>query len=765
MTKKYCGVEAILPTTRVWHRPTAAGLTGFLAAMLLASAFGGARLCSAEPRPSEKFQTLRKKLYDPDGQVRLAAVLALRGSAEEAGIIEEVSGRLKDADASVRRAAASILGTYGARAKAAIPALIDTMRDEQLPVARAAIAASAQVGPESEDVLRALTAASQFGDRDRRATALAALGRIGPSATAGLPSVQAALAERDVGLGAIARQALRQIDPQLASALLGPPFDAIAAGKLDQESLEVGPGDWPQWGGSRLRNNATTGRNIPTSWDVTTGRNIKWTAKLGSQSYGNPTIANGKVLIGTNNGAGHLKRYPAKIDLGVMLCLDEETGEFLWQYSSEKLPTGRVHDWPLQGMPSTSVVNGDRLWAVTNRCEVVCLDTEGFRDGQNDGSFRAEASENLDEADVVWKLDMMKELGVSPHNMSNCSPLLADGRLFVCSSNGVDETHAKLSAPNAPSFLALDCATGKVLWSDNSPGENIMHAQWASPSYAVLGGRPQVIFGGGDGWLYSFDPAGDGKGKSQLLWKFDCNPKDLKHSINGRNTRIHQIGFVCIYDGLLYFAPGEDPEHGEGPGRVWCIDPAMRLDGADVSAELVVDREGKIVLHRRICPVDPAQGEWVIANPDSAVVWQYTRSDHNFDGKLDFEEAFHRSLSTPVIQDDILYIADFSGLFHCLDAKTGEEYWNCDLFAACWGSPLLVHGKVYIGDEEGKVTIFRHSADPAIALPDGKPFAQIEMPNSVYPTPVVANDVLYIATKDLLYAIEGQPEVTGGNPN
>ena len=114
-----------------------------------------------------------------------------------------------------------------------------------------------------------------------------------------------------------------------------------------------------------------------------------------------------------------------------------------------------------------------------------------------------------------------------------------------------------------------------------------------------------------------------------------------------------------------------------------------------------------------------------------------------------------------MIQDDLLYIADFSGLFHCLDAKTGEEYWSRDLFAACWGSPLLVGDRVYIADEEGKISIFRHSADPAIAMPDGAPLAEIEMPNSIYPTPIVANDVLYIAAKDMLYAIEGRGEVPG----
>ena len=76
----------------------------------------------------------------------------------------------------------------------------------------------------------------------------------------------------------------------------------------------------------------------------------------------------------------------------------------------------------------------------------------------------------------------------------------------------------------------MDKNTGRVLWSDNSPGENILHGQWSSPAYGVLGGVPQVIFGGGDGWLYSFDPQGQ-DGKSKLLWKFDCNPKDAAFSL------------------------------------------------------------------------------------------------------------------------------------------------------------------------------------------------------------------------------------------
>jgi outer membrane protein assembly factor BamB len=526
--------------------------------------------------------------------------------------------------------------------------------------------------------------------------------------------------------------------------------------------------EWTQWGGSSARNNTPDGHNIPTEWNIgefdyrtstwkpEKSKNVKWVARLGSQTYGNTVVADGKALIGTNNSAGWLKRYPAERDLGVLLCFDINDGKFLWQDSREKLPTGRVHDWPLQGVCSTPLVEGDRLYYVTNRGEVRCLDTEGFHDGENDGPYKEEPNENKDEADVVWNFDMMKELGVSQHNMADCSVTGAGDVLFVCTSNGVDEAHNGIPAPKAPSFIALNKNTKEVLWTDSSPGLNILHGQWSSPAYGVIGGVPQVIFGGGDGWIYSFDPKGDGKGGSKLLWTFDCNPKTSHYALN-KATRNHIIGTPVIYDGLVYVAVGEDPEHGEGTGHLWCIDPTKR---GDVSPELAFNAAdpNKPIPHKRLQAVEPEKGDLARPNPNSAAVWHYSEVDVNGNGKIEFEEIMHRTLGSVAIKDGVLYIADYSGLMHCLDAKTGKRNWVYDMLSASWGSPLVVDGKVYIGDEDGDVAIFRHSADPKVALKDVdgevKPYyGEINMGNSVYSTPIVADNVLYIANRTHLFAI------------
>ena len=72
--------------------------------------------------------------------------------------------------------------------------------------------------------------------------------------------------------------------------------------------------------------------------------------------------------------------------------------------------------------------------------ELICADLQGFRDdNQNDGPFTDEKFTSQTDVDIVWKLDMIEELGVFPHNLANCSPVADAGLLFCSTGNGQDE--------------------------------------------------------------------------------------------------------------------------------------------------------------------------------------------------------------------------------------------------------------------------------------------------------------------------------------
>ena len=449
------------------------------------------------------------------------------------------------------------------------------------------------------------------------------------------------------------------------------------------------------YGGDLGRNMIANATNAPLSWDPETGENILWTAQLGSQTYTNALPYDGKIFIATNNEA---ERNPKlKGDRGVIMAFDQQTGKFLWQSTHEKLPSGMVNDWPLQGICSTPFVEGKRLWYVSNRCEIVCVDTEGFLDGENDGPYQDEENTSEIDADIIWKLDMIDELDVFPHNLAAGSPLIVGDILFTVTGNGVDESHILLPSPAAPSFLAVNKNTGEVIWEDNSPGEQILHGTWSNPSYGVVNGQPQVVFAGGDGWLYSFVPE-----TGELIWKFNCNPAEAVWELGGAGTKNNIISTPVIYDNRVYLGVGQDPEHGEAPGHFWVIDATQKGDITE-----------------------------------TAVIWHRSGED------------FHRTMSTAAIENGLLFITDLSGFLYCLDAATGQHYWTYDVFAAVWGSPVIADGKVYIGDEDGDIAVLKAAKTKEL-------ITEINMGSAVYSTPTFHNGVMYIASRTTLFAIGQQ---------
>jgi len=146
--------------------------------------------------------------------------------------------------------------------------------------------------------------------------------------------------------------------------------------------------DAPHWGEKHSRNLVSTAKGLPECFNPETGMNIKWVADIGSHGYATPVVANGKVLIGANNAAQYDERHEG--DRGTLLCFSEEDGRFLWQLTVPRIEGDRHHDWPMIGICSPPTVEGDRVYVLTNRSEVLCLDLNGQTDG-NDGPFLGES--------------------------------------------------------------------------------------------------------------------------------------------------------------------------------------------------------------------------------------------------------------------------------------------------------------------------------------------------------------------------------------
>ena len=514
--------------------------------------------------------------------------------------------------------------------------------------------------------------------------------------------------------------------------------------------------DWPAWGGNDPgRNFFSSAKGLPSTFnpgkmksgteeiDLATTKGVKWVAKLGSQSYGNPVVAGGRIYVGTNNETPRDKRHVG--DRSCLYCFDEKTGEFVWQLVVPKLKSGKVNDWENLGLLASPAVVGDRVYVVTSRCEVLCLDAKGMVNG-NDGPYMDEAKYVVQDtgkppiepgktdADILWRYDMIDELGVFPHNASNCSILVVGDVLYVCTSNGQDWTHVNVPSPNSPSFIALDAKSGKLVGEDNAGvGPRIFHGQWTSPSTGVVNGKRLVFFGGGDGVCYALDAEpkkGDGSPIIPVLpgpefkrdeesdssylkkiWWADLNPPEYKVK-DGKPIKypaaegVSEINSTPVfYKNRVYVATGQDPEHGEGVGHLVCLDATKTGD---------ITKTG--------------------------VMWSY--------------QGIKRSISTVSIDPTtgLLFVGDFSGFIHCLDAETGKLYWVYDMKAHMWGSTMVADGKVFVGDEDGDFTVL--AADKKLKL-----LSEVNVGAPIYSTPVIANGVMYIGSQTHLFAVgaEGQP--------
>jgi len=478
---------------------------------------------------------------------------------------------------------------------------------------------------------------------------------------------------------------------------------------------------------------------LPDGFDPATGKNVKWSASLGTSTYSTPIVAGGRVLIGTNNDRPRDPKHDG--DRGVMMCLDERDGSLVWQLVVPKLSEDIYLDWPRAGMCSPATIEGDRVYTVTNRDEVVCLDLHGMHNG-NDGPFQDEGRHMVPadqpslevgptDADILWLLDLRASAGVRPHDSSHSAILLDGPYLYVNTSNGLTSKHDGVDRPEAPSLVVVDKATGRLLAREREGiSAGIFHSTWSSPALGEVNGRRLVFFGGGNGVCYAFDayqprpdqpaaaaaPAADSVSDSRssspaespveslrCVWRFDCDPtapkEDIHRYIRNRKESPSNIkSMVVFHDDRLFVTVGGDIWWGKTEAWLKCID---------------------------------ATGTGDIT--ETGLVWSYPVERH--------------CCSTPAIHEGLGYVADCAGKVHCVDARTGQPYWVHDAEHEIWASPLVADGKLYIGTRRGTVWVLAAGKEKRV-------ISSVRLDDGIHSSFVAANGTLFVATMSTLYAIQ-----------
>ncbi len=477
--------------------------------------------------------------------------------------------------------------------------------------------------------------------------------------------------------------------------------------------------DQPQWGERHTRNMVSAEKGLPGHFDLETGANVKWSAPLGTQCWSTPIVANGKVLIGTNNDEWRDERHRG--DRGVLMCFNESDGSLAWQLVVPKLSEDKFFDWPRAGMCSPATVEGNRVYTVTNRDEVVCLDLNGMADG-NDGPYVDEGRHSTPkgeplveagplDADIIWLLDLREAAGVRPHDSSHCSVLLDGAHLYVNTSNGLTSKHERVDKPDAPSLVVVDKASGRLVARDNAKiGQGIFHCTWSSPAMGTIEGRRQVYFCGGDGVAYGFealDPETPAPGKDVAwldpVWRFDCDPTAPKENVhqyirNRKESPSNIKSMPVFHEGRVYVTHGGDIWWGKEESWLKCID---------------------------------GSGSGDVTNTN--LLWSYPLGKH--------------CCSTPAVHNGLVYVADCSGQVHCVDAATGRPYWVHDAGREIWASTLVADGKVYIGTRRGEFWILAAEKEKRV-------LSTVQFDSPVHGSVIAANGVVYIGSMTRLYALQ-----------
>ncbi|HEY4761222.1 MAG TPA: PQQ-binding-like beta-propeller repeat protein, partial [Thermoguttaceae bacterium] len=249
----------------------------------------------------------------------------------------------------------------------------------------------------------------------------------------------------------------------------------ISTGPLDEEIAQ----SWPRFRGPGGRG-ISAFANIPTGWDGTSGKNIRWKMPVPLPGNNSPIVWKDRVFL-TGADENHREVY----------CFDSSSGKLLWQkevpgtpQSTARVP--KVNDDTGYAAP-TAATDGHRVFAIFANGDLAAFDFQGK---------------------PAWS----KSLGIPDNAYGHASSLTTYKNLLLVQ---FDQKGSK-SAWKSKLF-AFDSASGKIVWQTDRDVPD----SWTSPIVISNAGREQIITAASP-WVIAYDPR-----SGQEIWRAKCLQNDI----------------------------------------------------------------------------------------------------------------------------------------------------------------------------------------------------------------------------------------------
>jgi len=222
-----------------------------------------------------------------------------------------------------------------------------------------------------------------------------------------------------------------------------------------------------------------------------------------------------------------------------------------------------------------------------------------------------------------------------------------------------------------------------------------------------------VVFGAGDGYVYSVDAA-----TGHVGWRSRTEGR-----VRGTPAVADGAVFVGSFDGRVYAF-----DLATGKNR-WRFD----TDGASLNS-------GNYGFDRRSIQSSPAVSNGVVfIGARDGFVYAVSAADGKLRWRYNHEISWINS--SPAIADGVAYDGSSDAHFvQALDAQTGRELWRTNVGTTVWSSPSVAGDQLFFGDGNGRVRIVERRT--------GHELATFATAAGVFSSPVIAGDLLFVGGAD-----------------